>query len=97
VAILTGLATAIPLVIKLIQYVQKAIREKNWTTLLTLITNLMETAEANPNFKTGEERKIWVIEQVKAASKTINYDVDIQAVSDLIDSLCALTKKVNAK
>lgn len=34
VELLTVLAAMIPLVYKLIEYVQKAIKEKNWTALL---------------------------------------------------------------
>lgn len=34
VAILAGLATAIPLVINLIKYVQKAVKEKNWNQVV---------------------------------------------------------------
>ena len=34
IAILSGLAACIPLVIKLVQYVEKAIKEKNWSALL---------------------------------------------------------------
>ena len=33
-SIVAGLAAAIPLVIKLVEYVQKAIKEKNWGTML---------------------------------------------------------------
>ena len=34
VSILAGLAAVIPLVIKLIEYVQKATKEKNWNKLV---------------------------------------------------------------
>jgi hypothetical protein len=32
---------------------------------------------------------------VEAAAKTINYPIDLEQVSKLIDDLCALSKKVN--
>lgn len=32
ISILTGLAAAIPLVVQLVKYVQKAVKEKNWNT-----------------------------------------------------------------
>ena len=44
-SIVAGLAAAIPLVIKLVQYVQAAVKEKNWNKLLDLVMNLMEEAE----------------------------------------------------
>lgn len=95
VSILAGLATAIPLVIKLIEYVSKAVKERNWQQLLTLIMDLMARAEANPDLSDGAARKRWVMSMVEAAAATINYDIDSEAVSKLIDSLCDLTKKVN--
>ena len=36
VSILAGLAAVIPLVIKLVEYVQKATKEKNWNKLVWL-------------------------------------------------------------
>lgn len=93
VALLTGLATAIPLVIKLVEYCQKAIKEKNWSRVLELVQSLIVTAENK--FDNGGDKKEWVMEQVKSSAKTINYDIDMEAISKLIDSLIALTKKVN--
>lgn len=94
VSILSGLAVTIPLVIKLVEYVEKAIREKNWNDLLELVTNLMKEAEGK--FDNGAERKSWVLMMVKASADTIDYDIDLDEVADLIDSLCSLTKVVNA-
>lgn len=34
VAVLTGLATCVPLAYKLVEYVKKATQEKNWAALL---------------------------------------------------------------
>lgn len=94
ISMLTGLAAAIPLVVKLVEYVQKAIKEKNWNDLLKLVTNLMEEAEGK--FDNGEERREWVLMMVKASADTINYDISLDEVGKLIDSLCAMTKIVNA-
>ncbi len=93
VSILSGLAIAIPLVIKLVEYVKKAIQEKNWNKLLDLTMSLME--EAEKKFDDGATRKEWVLAMVKASADSINYNIDIEAVSDLIDSLCAMSKVVN--
>lgn len=93
-AIISGLATAIPLVIKLVEYVQKATKEKNWNKMLELVIDLMEQAEVK--FAEGADRKEWVLAMVKASADTINYDVDIEAVSAMIDSLCDMSKVVNA-
>lgn len=94
ISVLTGLATAIPLVIKLVEYVKKSIKEKNWDKLLTLVMNLMKEAESK--FDNGIERKEWVLMMVKASADTIDYDIDLDAISELVDSLCAMTKIVNA-
>lgn len=94
VQILSGLAVLIPLVVKLVEYVEKATKEKNWQDLLELVTNLMK--EAEDKFDNGADRKEWVLVMVKASADTINYDIDIDAVGELIDSLCDLSKTVNA-
>ena len=36
VSVLAGLATAIPLAIKLVEYVQTAVKEKNWGKVLDI-------------------------------------------------------------
>ena len=94
VSILTGLSVAIPLVVQLVKYVEKAVKEKNWGDLLALVTNLM--AEAEGKFESGSERKDWVLTCVKASADTINYDINLDEVSELIDNLCAMSKVVNA-
>ena len=93
VSILSGLAVTIPLVVKLVEYVNKALREKNWNALLNLVMNLMKEAEGK--FETGAERKSWVIDMVLASANTIQYDIDLNVVSDLIDNMCKLSKIVN--
>lgn len=94
-SILTGLAVTIPLVIKLVEYVKKAIKEKNWNNLLALVMRLM--AEAENKFDNGADRRQWVLGMVEASADTINYDIDLEEVGKLIDSLCAMSKVVNAQ
>lgn len=93
VSILSGLVVVIPLVYKLVEFVQKATREKNWADLLRLVTNLM--TEAETKFATGAERKDYVLMAVKASADTVNYDIDMDVVSKMIDDLCEMSKKVN--
>lgn len=33
---------------------------------------------------------------IKASANEVNYDIDMEAVSKLIDDLCSMPKKVNA-
>ena len=93
-AILVGLATCIPLAVTLVKYVKKAIQEKNWSALLGLVVSLIEEAETK--FNDGATRKEWVMAMVKTSAEYINYPVDTDALSALIDSLCEMTKVVNA-
>ena len=93
IAVLTGLATAIPLVIQLVKFVQQSIKEKNWQDLLELVTNLMKEAEGK--FDNGIDRKEWVMTCVKATADTINYDINMDVVGELIDSLTEMSKIVN--
>lgn len=95
VSILSGLAVTIPLVVKLVQYVQSAIREKNWSKLISLVMNLMATAETK--FETGADRKEWVMMMIKASSDTIDYDINMDQISKLVDDLCEMSKVVNAE
>ena len=94
ISILAGMATAIPLVIKLVEYVKASIQEKNWNNLLRLVMNLMK--EAENKFDNGADRKAWVLGMVEASANTINYVIDLDQVGELIDSLCAMSKIVNA-
>lgn len=94
VSALAGLAAAIPLVVQLVKYVQKAVKEKNWPKVIEMVTNYMERAETM--FETGADRKEWVMAMVKASADTINYDIDMDAIGKLIDSLCGMSKVVNA-
>lgn len=94
VAVLSGLAACIPLAVKLVQYVQKAAQEKNWGQLLGLLVDLME--EAEEKFSEGATRKEWVMAMVQTSAEYIAYPLDTQALSDLIDSLIAMTKTINA-
>lgn len=94
IAIIAGLATAIPLVIKLVEYVRKSVQEKNWGQLVSLVIDLMEEAETK--FEDGATRKEWVMAMAKAAADSINYEIDENSLSKMIDALCDMSKVVNA-
>lgn len=93
IAILSGLAAAIPLVIQLVKYVKQAMKEKNWGIVLDKVLDLMQTAETK--FAEGAERKEWVLAMLKASADGINYDIDYDAIADMIDRLCDMSKVVN--
>lgn len=93
VSVLSGIAVLVPLIIKLTQAIQTAIKEKNWSQILKLILNLMTDAEEK--FETGAERKQWVIDQLRIISGSINYDIDWSVISDMIDKICDAAKEIN--
>ena len=87
--LLVGLATLIPLVVKLIEYVKTATKEKNWNELMRMTIEYMKVAEEK--FTDGATRKEWVM-------ANINYDLDDAAlakISALIDDICAASKVLN--
>lgn len=92
--IFTGLAATIPLVIQLVKYIKQAIKEKNWKIVVDKVLDLMEVAETK--FAEGAERKEWVLAMLKACADGINYDIDYDVISDMIDRLCAMSKIVNS-
>lgn len=93
VSILSGLAAAIPLVVQLVKYVQEAVKQRNWSVVLAKVVDLMETAETK--FEEGAERKEWVLAMLKASADGINYDIDYEAIANMIDDLCDMSKIIN--
>ena len=95
ISVLTGLATAIPLVVELVKYVKESVREKNWGKLVSLILKLIQ--EAEEKFDNGSDRREWVLSMVQTSAATINYDINLDLVGELVDNLCAMSKSVNVQ
>lgn len=93
VSILSGFAVTIPLVVQLVRYVEAATKEKNWGKVLDLVIDLMEQAEVQ--FDKGSDKKEWVLSMIEASASSLNYDIDIEQIGEMIDALVALTKNVN--
>lgn len=94
-SIVTGIAACIPLVIQLVKYIKESAKSQNWTALMQLVLKLM--AEAEENYTEGAEKKEYVLDSIKAIESTLNYDVDFDKVSAMIDSIIEATKKINKK
>ena len=94
-SILSGVLTAIPLIIKLVEYVRKTIQEKNWTNVIQIVLKLME--EAEKNYSTGAEKKKYVMDSIVAIKDTLNCEVDMDAISAMIDSICQASKTINSE
>ena len=93
IAILSGIATCVPLVISLVKYIQKLAKEKNWSKLVVIVSNFM--VEAETLYPDGASKKDYVINSVMAIAKTIDYPIDKDMLGELIDNLVKLSKKVN--
>ena len=97
-AVCAGLSVTIPLVHKLIVYVQKAAKEKNWSVIVDLAIDHMKVAEEM--FDSGAERKEWVIAMVQTSATSIEFDLDTAAlakISSLIDTICDASKIINTE
>lgn len=93
ISVLSGIAVVVPLVVKLVQFVQANVKEKNWNQMLKLVMNLM--AEAEEKFTKGAEKKEWVLGELQAMAGTLNYDIEWDVVSDMIDKICDVSKELN--
>lgn len=93
VSIVLGLGTLLTLIYELIKYVRMAIKERNWTSLVSDITTHM--IEAERKYDNGADRKAYVMQLVEASANLVRYNIDMDVVSDLIDRLCAMSKMVN--
>ena len=93
--ILVGLAVVIPLVIALIKYVTKAADDKNWNIIVKMVLDLMVQAEHD--YTSGTERKEFVMNQMKVLANTVDFEIDWDKVSDLIDALCDMAHEVNVQ
>lgn len=95
ISILSGIAVLVPLIVTLIDYIKKSTKEKNWNQMLKLVMNLM--AEAEDKFDKGADKKEWVMGELKPMAGTLNYDIDWNVVSDMIDKICDVSKEINVK
>lgn len=93
IAIISGIAACIPLVIKLVDYVKALAKEKNWGKLVVIVSSFM--AEAETLYPDGASKKDYVINSVLSIAKTIDYPVDKEMLGELIDSLATLSNKIN--
>ena len=93
ISILSGIAVLIPLMVKLVEFVTANTKEKNWNQMLKLVMNLM--AEAEERFDKGSEKKEWVMGELKAMANTLNYNIEWDVVSEMIDKICDVSKELN--
>lgn len=89
-AIASGIATAIPLAVKLVEAVKALVKERNWSKLVDETIEYM--AIAKDKFDNNADKKEWVMSMVKHSAETLKYEIDMDAISSLIDSICDVSK-----
>ena len=94
VAIVSGILVCIPLVQKVIVLTKKNAQEKNWPALLDMVMGYMEKAEVL--FEDGAQKKAYVLGMLEQSAAMVNYEIDMDVVSAMIDQICATSKIVNA-
>lgn len=95
-AIISGLVVTVPLVVKLVEYAQKVVKERNWNEIVKLALNYMTVAEKK--FADGATRKEWVVSMVKTSAGSIDYELDetaLSKISEMIDGICQASKIIN--
>jgi len=93
ISVLSGIAVCIPLVIKLVQTVKESVKEKNWSSVLQLVMNLMK--EAEKNYQDGASKKDYVLSSLHAVADTLNFNIDYTIIGEMIDAMCDMAKSVN--
>ena len=94
-AILSALAAVVILIGRLWQTVKALIIEKKYSKLFAVIAEAMIYAESLLGLS-GEEKKARVMEMAEEAAKKLGLaELDRERISDLIETIIRLTKKIN--
>lgn len=96
-AILSGICVCIPLVKQIVTLATKYTQEKNWIQIVNMVLKFME--EAEKTYNDGQTKKEYVMNSIKAAAVSINYELtaeDLEKISKMIDDMCSMSKVVNA-
>ena len=94
IGIVAGLIVLIPLGIHIFNWLKKVISEKKWPELIEVVLKLI--AEAETAYNDGASRKEYVMQMVKSTAEAMEYDVDMDEISQFIDNVVAMAKLVNA-
>lgn len=90
IAVAAAAATLIPLGVALYKKMKGAVETNDWVPVMSLVISLM--ADAKERFEHGSDKKEWVLGQLRVIAQEMNYNLDEEAVSKLIDSICDLGK-----
>ena len=87
IAVLSGIMMTIPLVTKLINAIQDLAKERNWNKIVDEMLMYMQAAKDMFDADQGAEKKQWVMGMVKMSADKLNYDIDMDAIGELIDAV----------
>lgn len=92
----------IPTVVSLVAYIVKSIKNKDWTTILTITQNAMsEVEKASENTNNSSEDKLnMAINIIKNSCEASNIkcdDTTLTKVTAYISEMCKWAKSVNNK
>ena len=94
-AILSALAAFIILAGKLFNVTKKLISEKKYSKLFGIVVEAMEYVEVIAGMS-GEDKKAKAMELSEEAARLVGIsDVDRQLISDMIETIIDLSKKIN--
>ena len=92
-SVLSGLIVIIPVLAKLVNVVKTSVQEKNWSTVMTLVIQFMQ--EAEETYENGDDKKQYVLDALNACEAALNYDIEEEKISSMIDSICTAAKTIN--
>lgn len=92
---IAGGVAIIALFIALIKTMRELKLNYGWIQMMYAIFEYIEEAESE--FKNGEDKKQYVLEQIEKLANEIGYKINIIEIGEFIDCLVSFSKKVNIK
>lgn len=93
VSIASSIVIMLPLVVSLVKHVKLLAKEKNWAGFLVLLNTYIMKAEEN--FDTGADKEDWVVSMIMASADVIQFDIDEDALREIIRNIIEVTNNVN--
>lgn len=93
VSIASSIVIMLPLVVSLVKHVKLLAKEKNWAGFLVLLNTYIMRAEEN--FDTGADKEDWVVSMIMASADVIQFDIDEEALREIIRNIIEVTNNVN--
>ena len=95
VYILAGLIVVVFIGMQLFAKIKPYLTNGQW--YIPVIQAIQFMAIAEDKFDNGADRKVWVMETLKEAMTKLNIECNYEAISNMIDAICRLSKILNKK